>query len=102
MKMTRVDDPQNPGEFCWTRRYRSENDWVRSSDTEGVRCLAVVLPGDFTRSFLPVEACEAWLNGGVMWWWDGNEDAPTLTPSVDCSETGGWHGFIRAGELVKC
>lgn len=30
------------------------------------------------------------------WTWDGNESAPTLEPSINCSECG-WHGFIREG-----
>lgn len=29
------------------------------------------------------------------WGWDGNRDAPTLTPSVH--HVGHWHGFLRAG-----
>jgi hypothetical protein len=39
---------------------------------------------------------------GFGWTWDGNEEAPTLSPSVDCRvEDGGcgWHGWIRAGKL---
>lgn len=34
------------------------------------------------------------------WQWDGNEDAPTLTPSVHSLEEDGsthWHGYLRAG-----
>ena len=43
-----------------------------------------------------------------VWAWDGNLDAPTITPSIDCralTEEGkpagcGWHGFIRAGMMT--
>lgn len=37
-----------------------------------------------------------------VWSWDGNESAPTLTPSVNCNgEAGcGWHGFVQNGKLV--
>lgn len=33
------------------------------------------------------------------WQWDGNREAPTLTPSLNW--VGVWHGYMRAGELVK-
>ena len=37
--------------------------------------------------------------GGVaMWDWDGNREAPTFSPSIDCK--GCWHGFIEAGRCV--
>lgn len=31
------------------------------------------------------------------WQWDGNFEAPTLTPSVNCVSGCGWHGFLKAG-----
>ncbi len=45
---------------------------------------------------------------GHTWHWDGNRDAPTLTPSINCLSHNpndpaekyagcGWHGFLRAG-----
>jgi Family of unknown function (DUF6527) len=34
------------------------------------------------------------------WQWDGNEDKPTLTPSVHLP--GRWHGWFRAGRMVSC
>ena len=41
------------------------------------------------------------------WDWNGNVEAPTLTPSVNCvaerdgKPTGGcgWHGYVKAGKL---
>lgn len=38
--------------------------------------------------------------GEPSWEWDGNEDKPTLTPSVHC--VGIWHGWFRAGRMVSC
>jgi len=32
------------------------------------------------------------------WQWDGNREAPTLTPSINW--VGVWHGYMRAGQLV--
>lgn len=40
-------------------------------------------------------------NGGrPQWGWDGNWDAPTFTPSVNCEKHCGWHGYIRKGRCV--
>lgn len=33
------------------------------------------------------------------WLWDGNVDAPTLTPSINCADC--WHGFIEKGVFVN-
>lgn len=44
--------------------------------------------------------------GKPTWQWDGNADAPTLTPSINCLSHGpngekyagcGWHGWLTAG-----
>lgn len=35
------------------------------------------------------------------WIWDGNAEAPTLSPSILRSRTCGWHGFLTAGHLVN-
>jgi hypothetical protein len=38
-------------------------------------------------------------NGGVaMWDWDGNREAPTFQPSINCGKC--WHGYIRNGRCV--
>jgi hypothetical protein len=34
----------------------------------------------------------------MAWGWDGNKEAPTLTPSISVADT--WHGYLRAGKLV--
>lgn len=42
------------------------------------------------------------LNGGrPQWDWDGNRDAPTFSPSVNCEKHCGWHGYIRSGRCVN-
>lgn len=35
-----------------------------------------------------------------VWGWDGNEDKPTLQPSIHCP--GEWHGYLTEGELKSC
>ncbi len=40
-------------------------------------------------------------NGGIAQWdWDGNREAPTFKPSVNC--VGCWHGYIEKGRCVDC
>lgn len=34
------------------------------------------------------------------WEWDGNQDKPTLTPSVHLP--GRWHGWFRDGRMESC
>ena len=38
------------------------------------------------------------------WEWDGNEDKPTLAPSIACGRPKGcdWHGYMTAGRLEAC
>jgi hypothetical protein len=38
---------------------------------------------------------------GASWQWDGNRDAPTITPSVNCEKLCGWHGFITKGHFTS-
>ncbi len=40
--------------------------------------------------------------GGKGWVWDGNKEAPTLTPSIKCTHHDGriFHGYLTAGELI--
>ena len=35
--------------------------------------------------------------GPRVWGWDGNEDKPTLMPSIHA--LGQWHGYLREGRL---
>jgi len=42
------------------------------------------------------------LNGGrPQWDWDGNCEAPTFSPSINCEKHCGWHGYIRNGRCVS-
>lgn len=34
------------------------------------------------------------------WHWDGNMQAPTITPSIGCDAKCGWHGHITSGEIA--
>jgi len=87
------------GDFSW-RFYPAE-----AGDLAGqVAGLAIVLPGlngQPVHSYQPVvrgaPVSEPGLNA---WGWDGNIEAPTLSPSILLHNQ--WHGFLRAGRLESC
>ena len=41
---------------------------------------------------------------GNYWEWDGNEEKPTLSPSIACGmpKSSDWHGYMVAGRLEAC
>ena len=69
----------------------------------GETAIHVMLPG---HTFICIGvACGGSTQGpptcpGPVWGWDGNEDKPTLTPSIHTKEH--WHGFLKAGRLESC
>lgn len=63
----------------------------------GDTCLHVMLPGS---TFICIAVVRGNSTTPKIWGWDGNEDKPTLTPSIHT--IGHWHGFLRAGRLVSC
>lgn len=36
------------------------------------------------------------------WDWDGNEESPTLTPSIQRTSECRWHGYLTAGVFKPC
>lgn len=72
-----VADVTQPGDFCFGKDRRD---------------MFMILPGDTV-------AARIRLCGPThpFWTWDGNEDKPTLHPSLDLP--GVWHGWLQAGEF---
>lgn len=64
----------------------------------GVRFLYVCLPGDTHLNAIKVTRGDS--GAERTWGWDGNEDKPTLTPSI--LVPGEWHGFLESGRLRSC
>lgn len=67
---------------------------------DGKRNIVIAMPckgGDYgiyiAWSIGHKNACNA------QWSWDGNEDVPTMNPSLHW--VGAWHGFVKNGELVE-
>jgi hypothetical protein len=73
-----------PGEWQFANDYTAI--WVRVPHTEnhvGLVRLPIVLGDPGTEK---------------AWGWDGNKEAPTLTPSINV--IGIWHGWLQAGKLI--
>ena len=59
--------------------------------------------GELARVFVDRQP-DNWNEPGPVRAWDGNEDAPSLNPSIFVrgeAEVKGWHGFCHRGELVN-
>lgn len=77
-------DLERVGDFFW---------WIQ----DGRRTLVLAIPT--TRGWCASHWSIDYANDcGAKWSWDGNEDAPTLSPSLHAR--GIWHGKIRAGVLT--
>lgn len=59
------------------------------------RCSGLLIRG---RSDIPWDPQNG--NGGqAQWGWNGSREAPTFTPSINCS--GCWHGYIEGGRCLN-
>lgn len=74
----------SPGDFCF------------KMTREDQRVMWICLPNGTTS----VIRIRPYSGPEPSWEWDGNEEKPTLTPSIYA--IGIWHGWARAGRLVSC
>jgi len=73
---------EKPGDFCFDESRTTLYVWY--PETSAPDAIAI------SRS----PSCDS-----RVWLWDGNEDAPSLYPSLG-SWT--WHGWLNAGKLTSC
>lgn len=85
---------EKPGDFYWEMR-------------SGRRMLVIAVPAplgyaggfrDWAYSRWEI-ADEDYPNRSVTWKWNGDEDKPTLDPSLDLVSI--WHGWVRQGVLKE-
>ena len=71
------------------------NGWAIRKYHEGeVGGIAFDCPGCGSDCWVPINTPKGWK-------WDGNEESPTLTPSI-LNRCCGWHGYLTAGVFVSC
>jgi hypothetical protein len=67
-------------------------------NTQGQKRMVFVCPGCKGLTFIAIRPV---VDGSEQSWeWDGNEEVPTLTPSIH--HVGCWHGFLTNGEFKSC
>lgn len=82
----RWDEPLAPGEHCFSAPAPDRPKWLRFRCRNDPRDTCAI-------------ALRPQRNGvGASWEWDGNREAPTISPSVNCENVCGWHGWIRNGQ----
>ena len=74
---------KSPGDFCFDEDFSHLYIW---------------LPGQSHPDCIQIQKGAP--GGPRVWGWDGNEDAPTTTPSIHAPDR--WHGYLTAGRLVSC
>jgi Family of unknown function (DUF6527) len=83
------------GDFGWDTDFPDTTPDEKAADT---RCLYIRIPGEDNMVAIPVRRGST--NEERVWGWDGNEDQPTLDPSI--LHHGAWHGYLRRGRLESC
>lgn len=83
-----MEPPENgglekAGDFCFTEDFSTIYIW---------------LPGVSGPDALQIQRGQP--GGPRVWGWNGDEEKPTLTPSIHAPNQ--WHGFLRAGRLESC
>ncbi len=69
------------------------------TEPRGQRRFWFVCPGP-CKSIAPVALRPVVDGSAQSWEWDGNLEAPTLTPSIN--HVGCWHGWLTGGEFKSC
>lgn len=85
------------GDFAWEFDFTHFDHGAKESDER--LTLYFCLPGEKHWSPIHVTRDHA-LENKSTWWWDGNLDKPTTTPSI--LRHGHWHGYLTAGRFVSC
>lgn len=83
-----VGDIRNVGQFAWV------------IDKNGQRSLVVAIPSlsamGWSITTWTIDHKNHW---DAQWSWDGDEDKPTLKPSLNWVNM--WHGYVTKGQLVE-
>ena len=83
-----------PGDFAWD----FDSEQLGGDRNKPTHHLYLCLPGEKRLTAIQVQRGQP--GGSRVWGWDGNEDKPTIMPSLHAQ--GIWHGWLRAGQLVSC
>lgn len=89
-RVANLDSLEEPGDFCW----------LRTSHSDEIGAIGLLCPACGCEHDVPVKP-----GNPQGWGWDGNQERPTLSPSIFFSAGHGkrnpdcrWHGFLQNGE----
>lgn len=83
---------------CWRSMQPGDFSYTKRKGLDGIRGMAFVCPcGCKAVAAIGFQNAP---DSEVKWDWDGNEDLPTLTPSLH-NLVCGWHGHLQAGVFVS-
>jgi len=85
-----------PGDFAWD----FDSDKLDGKRDNPTHYIYLILPGMKHMLAIEVRRGAPESQSKRVWGWDGNEDKPTLMPSILVPNE--WHGWLRAGRLVSC
>ncbi len=96
-------DDANPGDFQFQSIGYDPTD-APCANGEKVGRLAYRCPrtGDPCGEIIIGDRHKPARGSAPTWIWDGNVDAPTLNPSINCRGGCGWHGWLRRGVFEEC
>ena len=88
------------GAFFFSRQIIKDDVW---------RSLWIHMPYDSAGRHHSIHCLRIYRSGEAKpptpsWLWDGNEELPTLSPSIACGrpKASNWHGYLKAGVLEAC
>lgn len=106
-----IDMRRLPKDGFWDRDDVRAGDFYWSTDADGRRRIWIMIPcqrrGQVANGIPvmhPRGVASEWTidhknECGAQWGFDGNEEKPTLSPSLHA--IGVWHGWVRNGQLIE-
>ena len=87
-----MSELEKPGDFYWV------------VDRDGLRSLVLALPSNWPEHLGQKRLYSRWTiahknHCGASWDWNGDEDRPTLSPSLH--QVGDWHGRVQSGVMIE-
>jgi len=68
------------------------------SFADNLKHINIWLPGQLSPDAIQITTDKG-RNEPRIWFWDGNQEQPTITPSIHL--VGHWHGHLTAGKLIS-
>jgi hypothetical protein len=84
-KVEKFEDLKEPGQFLFTLGNTSLIFICPCGKCKDITCVPIITTSK-----------------GKGWAWNGSEDKPTLTPSLQRIEGCNWHGYLTDGVFRKC